>query len=95
MLTASLLQPFQTAPADGSPSGGFAEQRLGIAFASPALATPISTSAAGSPVRKVVLKSASPEALVAASLHDEVGWIRLGARAIRGARSAAPVLSNR
>ncbi len=32
----------------------------------------------------------SAEALVAASLHDEVGWIRLGARAIGGARGAAP-----
>lgn len=30
------------------------------------------------------------EELVAASLHDEVGWIRLGARAIGGARSVDP-----
>src|SRR5579864_8753924 len=39
-LMASLLQPFQTAPAEGSPIGGFVVQRLDIAFASPTPATP-------------------------------------------------------
>ena len=38
----------------------------------------------------ITINWSTAEELVAASLHDEVGWIRLGARAIGGVRSVAP-----
>ena len=41
-------------------------------------------------VSKLLEVPGSAESLVAASLRDEVGWIRLGARAIGGVRSVAP-----
>jgi len=41
-------------------------------------------------VSKLLEIPSTAEELVAASLHDEVGWIRLGARAIGGVRSVAP-----